>query len=471
MRWQLCHGLCLVATATFCILGVLSLRACPQGKEPPGPKTAPAAQAHEGQPSPTGTAIAADSKQGTSTGLSTTVTPLIRGVRKLNAASQVDKKADGDATKLIAAHPVDQKVNEDAAEVQLGDHIRVEISHLREWMGLHAKGATPATLDHYVLYLDGIMLSSIHPLYVDGPIQDNGDEALVFRLVRPRQKDTGDQAKNTRERWAEVLGKPNPWDAFEKKVQVRVGYESDSPLGFDGVPKPITIKVIRPSSWQFLVSGVILIAAIIFFCFLLNMSDILRDPGPDPLRLDRQANKKVVARKPWSLALSQMAFWSFLTFGSYLFLWLITQDLDILPSGVVTLFGISVSTALGAVMLDLSKAGSTVKDLEERLKTAPEAEKPRISQELEQKRMELPTSKGFLTDVVSDGNGVSLHRFQMVVWTLILGLVFVGSVFNTLAMSEFSDTLLTLMGISGLSYVGFKWQEAPKKAEQPKAAA
>jgi hypothetical protein len=126
-----------------------------------------------------------------------------------------------------------------------------------------------------------------------------------------------------------------------------------------------------------------------------------------------------------------MAFWTVLIFGSYLFLWIVTQDRDILPGSALVLLGISAGTALGAVM-----AGPPSDRLQ---------------------------SRGFFTDILCDGNGVSFHRFQIFVWTVLLGIVFLASVYNSLSMSSFSENLLALMGISGATYLGFKFQEDPKK--------
>ena len=52
-----------------------------------------------------------------------------------------------------------------------------------------------------------------------------------------------------------------------------------------------------------------------------------------------------------------------------------------------------------------------------------------------------------------------LHRLQMLVWTVILGIVFVLKVLSNLAMPEFDATLLALMGISSGTYLGFKFPE------------
>ena len=70
-----------------------------------------------------------------------------------------------------------------------------------------------------------------------------------------------------------------------------------------------------------------------------------------------------------------------------------------------------------------------------------------------------PTTEGFLNDLVRDKRGVSFHRFQIVVWTVVLGFVFVTEVYQSLAMPEYSATLLSLMGITGGTYLGFKFPE------------
>jgi len=42
---------------------------------------------------------------------------------------------------------------------------------------------------------------------------------------------------------------------------------------------------------------------------------------------------------------------------------------------------------------------------------------------------------------------------------VVLGIMFVSSVYNNLTMPEFSATLLGLMGISSGTYIGFKFPE------------
>lgn len=69
-------------------------------------------------------------------------------------------------------------------------------------------------------------------------------------------------------------------------------------------------------------------------------------------------------------------------------------------------------------------------------------------------------SEGIWKDLTTDINGPTVHRMQVIFWTLALGVVFVVGVYRDLAMPpDFSATLMALMGISGASYVGFKYPE------------
>ena len=58
------------------------------------------------------------------------------------------------------------------------------------------------------------------------------------------------------------------------------------------------------------------------------------------------------------------------------------------------------------------------------------------------------TSKSFFTDLLEDTNGISFHRLQMLVWTMVLGLIFIYSVWKRLSMPDFDATLLALQGLT-----------------------
>ena len=70
-----------------------------------------------------------------------------------------------------------------------------------------------------------------------------------------------------------------------------------------------------------------------------------------------------------------------------------------------------------------------------------------------------PVSKDFVNDILTDKNGISFHRFQMLLWTFVLIAVFLDKVWTTFSMPDFDPLLLALTGISGATYVGFKVPE------------
>jgi hypothetical protein len=54
-----------------------------------------------------------------------------------------------------------------------------------------------------------------------------------------------------------------------------------------------------------------------------------------------------------------------------------------------------------------------------------------------------------------------VHRLQILVWTLAVGVYFAIYVIRNLQMPELDDKILTLMGISSGTYIGFKFPEKP----------
>lgn len=72
-------------------------------------------------------------------------------------------------------------------------------------------------------------------------------------------------------------------------------------------------------------------------------------------------------------------------------------------------------------------------------------------------------SKGFFKDLLSDSNGVRIHRFQLCAWTLLLGLIFAAIVYDDLVTPNFGDSLLALVGISAAAHVGFTYLEQERR--------
>ena len=243
---------------------------------------------------------------------------------------------------------------------------------------------------------------------------------------------------------------------------------------------------------------IVILVAMIAFLVMARRTHIIRDPAA-PRRPD--------GNRPYSLARGQMAFWFFLVITAYFFLWIVTGDMDTLNVSVLGLIGISAGTALGSAFVDAAKPApdspsgnqpivdvtrphkevlAELKqlraDTEQELEALQKARtliSPSDKQALddnEQQQNEVrkrltnyqwqsayfgwPTWKGVMYDLLAENNRISFHRFQIFIWTLILGIIFVANVYNELAMPEFSATLLGLLGISAGTYVGFKLPES-----------
>jgi hypothetical protein len=78
-------------------------------------------------------------------------------------------------------------------------------------------------------------------------------------------------------------------------------------------------------------------------------------------------------------------------------------------------------------------------------------------------------SKDFFNDVLTNPSGeINLHRYQIFVWTLVLGLIFIFEVLTKLKMPEFEQNLLALQGISSTTFLSLKSQEKQLTDNQQK---
>jgi hypothetical protein len=241
-----------------------------------------------------------------------------------------------------------------------------------------------------------------------------------------------------------------------------------------------------------LIALLIITVTLILLLWLVTHTNIIREPGPPPT-----AGK----RRPYNLGRAQMAFWFFLIYASYVAIWLITGALDTITTSLLALMGISAGTALGEAMIDNGKDTAktnrvndlsaekvaleqSISETQPQLEAANEAastaltdqsNRDALNRQLTDSRTRLgqieqqlrtlsaqqsaTVSSGFLRDILSDSSGYSFHRFQIFAWTLVLGIIFMSSVYNSLSMPEFSPTLLGLMGLSAGTYIGFKFPE------------
>lgn len=345
--------------------------------------------------------------------------------------------------------------------------IRVEIDHLAEWSAKN----DPAKL---VPYLNGRAIRGNYP----EEIHANKNHLHFHLRITPENKGA----------WVDLLGEP---DAVRRPVAFSVGLENQAP--FDSVfdqSNELPLTVISPVYG--VIAVVVVFVTLILFVWLARTTNLIREPGPCPVP---------GKLRPYNLGRTQMAFWFFLIYASYVVIWLITDALDTITPSLLGLMGISAGTALGEALIDSGKVTSRneqlqaltgekqsleqgipelqsqMNNLNSRANLTPEdtANRDSLNKQLQDNRARLAqitqqiqtltppasagVSKGFLRDILSDSAGYSFHRFQIFAWTIVLGIIFISSVYNNLTMPEFSATLLGLMGISSGTYIGFKFPE------------
>lgn len=148
----------------------------------------------------------------------------------------------------------------------------------------------------------------------------------------------------------------------------------------------------------------------------------------------RDASKAAVQERTYSLARVQMAWWFFIVFASYVWLWIVGEGIPEISTQALGLMGIGSGTYLAAAGVDASK------------------------------QSQFGESKGFFDDIISDTQGLALYRFQMLVFNILFGVLFLVYVIQHVAMPEFDGSILTLLGMSSGTYAGFKIPEQPAAA-------
>jgi hypothetical protein len=193
---------------------------------------------------------------------------------------------------------------------------------------------------------------------------------------------------------------------------------------------------------------VILIVMAVIICIIASRSEMLRNS------IFNQANFTAIAaqegiKKPraaFSLGRSQLAFWTVIIVSSFIYVLIYNSSstsivVPVLAGVNLALLGIAGGTTLVAQAIDNSQKDNSDG-------TVPA-------------QQDYP-SKNFLTDIISDDKGVSIHRLQNVIWTIVVGGTYIAYVSTSKQMPNetiITGTMLGLMGISAGTYLGLKNNE------------
>jgi hypothetical protein len=369
-----------------------------------------------------------------------------------------------------APPPYQIKVNAPGV-IQMGDTIRIG---LFDAFGTEVKsrfGPDPVTTGSgMALYLDGVLMAGLKGQLLGAEAfgQVAAGEpapALVVQYTLDRQP--SDDAN--RKAWDTLLDEQLHYG--ENSVEVGVGLNNGIPHLAD--VSELTFQVCPV--WEvWAVGGIGLVLLAVGMMWAIISPTMLRDAGAQTR----------------SLGKTQMAFWGLVVALSFAGVMIISHRMERIPPQVLVLLGISGSTGLSSIMITASQrsAAGGRNDASGKDPGAPaklEAEKTALSADqsaggdrwnaAKEERLAAVTQTldalkaknqameagppNWFQEIISDGDGPSFHRFQVVLWTIILGAVFVYTVVTAFSMPEFDNTLLILMGISNGTYLGFKIQE------------
>ena len=202
-----------------------------------------------------------------------------------------------------------------------------------------------------------------------------------------------------------------------------------------------------------------------------------------------------------SLSHVQLAIWFVVVFGAYIYLWVITGSLNTLSTSGLYLVGIAIVTSLGSTAIQgmstsdkevmaynntlaprlemdratvwalVNQAEATARQKWEQVQQSGASSADAASQDAfrnwddlrrQKEYLATPMIYRWLVDLLSENGEVTLHRFQMLAWTVGLAFIFCVRVFADLTMPTFPGEVLTLMGISAGTYLGFRVPEAGK---------
>lgn len=288
----------------------------------------------------------------------------------------------------------------------LGAVIDVRVENASSLITPDATGRLPAVLP----FLDGNPLKGSKVEYTDPA---NG--LIRFTL----QRNSADSS--SKDEWNHVLSGLGPG---VRKFNFSVGLESGAPIAAKNPAAPLKFGLIVYPQPRSVLALIALIVLLVVFLVLAATTNMLKDLPSGP---------GVPERRTYSLGRCQMAWWTFIILTSFIVIWLVTGELSVSSSSLI-LMGISGATGLSAIIINPSPSKSSGK--------TSNTSRPR-----------------FFADLLDDRTGVAFHRFQMFAWTLVLGIVFISRVVNELAQPTFDSTLLTLMGISSGTYIGFTFPE------------
>lgn len=211
-------------------------------------------------------------------------------------------------------------------------------------------------------------------------------------------------------------------------------------------------------------------AGIVILMELILLSNLLMNKDSPLQRLIKNVSAQEKIRDAsYSYSRTQLMWWTFIVITCALVDYGITGTLNgIMSSTALTLIGIGAGTSVAGRVIDNSQSNDASLTLHQH-----------------------NASKGFWMDILSDQDGVSIHRFQSVLFNIGFGFAFItqfigkmqefvcttcmtgkttAQIAKIIELPTFDSTTLGLIGISSGTYVALKFNENLSKKPAPAPA-
>ena len=309
-----------------------------------------------------------------------------------------------------------------------GQVVTLDVPGLHQWMMEKENEGK-----RLALFLDGAPFKDL-PTQVDRLPADR----IGFRLEIP------DGALGN---WAALLSNP----VHTRVLRVNLGTGDTVIAASD---QSITFRPLGVMPFTLALLDFVVLAAL--FIVLGRKTSVLRGPARE--------GERYFTECPYSLGLTQMAFWFLLVLFAVITIFMVTGHLPGLNASILSLMGISAATGISANFGDSVSATQIRKALLTRQAALEggdvKAKDPGMNVPDSILNAWPPKHQSFLMDLITDLDGsIQLPRLQMLIWTVVLGSVFIVTALKTMTIPSFPNEVLTLLGISSGVYVGFKFPE------------
>lgn len=350
------------------------------------------------------------------------------------------RAADNQRLPHVAVLRVRNPASHDSSQFKLNDYVTLDVRDLRLALRRYNRPVKDLRL-----FVDDIMLP-MSPVAID--TNQRRDVATVrFQLVR--NQDT----EPTWQIFYKVPGK------YKSDCRFNVGFDSGQ-LGNPPGSDQLSLELVQ-QDWVWVGVGLLVLLAGIMY-WLTARSNLIRsdrsnivkpvaDPDAPPGQVPQvPAFSMDYKRVPFSLAKSQVAYWTFVVVAAYSMIYFVTSALPTIPSGLLGLLGISITNGLFSKLINKTQADTDA------------AASLRLTDGI-------GVSRGWLSDVLTDTNGVSIVRLQFIVFNAVVGIYVVQQVVTHWSLPNLDASILALISISSLGFLAQKNSEGPSNATNPAA--